>query len=121
MREEAWSKGVTRLDRLGGKHAVDTLYALEEEFPELAEHIVQTFYGEIFEDNGLEPREQSFVTIASLTSQGAFEQLDFHFRLALSVGITEEELRGTLLHLLAYIGVPKVLSAYNVLKSITDK
>ena len=63
-------------------------------------------------------RDRSLVTVASLPTSGATEQLVFHLGLAKKNGATEEELIEALTHLAFYAGWPKAMAAMAVAKKV---
>lgn len=116
-----WEDGISGVRKVAGDEGVKTLEALRVSNPELAEYVVEDIYGRFFERSTLSLRERQIVTITSLLTQGAFEQMNFHIKASLNVGITEEEIRRIFMHCIPYIGVPKVLSAFSVLKTVLEE
>lgn len=82
--------------------------------PKLEEVTRHVLFGDVWQREGLGPRERSLVTVAALVASGSDEQLRFHVPRAIQNGVTREELSETLTHLAFYAGWPKVMSALTV-------
>jgi 4-carboxymuconolactone decarboxylase len=75
-------------------------------------------FGDVWERPGLSKRDRSLVTVASLVTSSSTEQLVAHRRRAKDNGLTEDELKETLIHLAFYAGWPKAMSAVQVAKKV---
>ena len=76
-------------------------------------------FGQVWEGEGLSPRDRSLVTVTSLVTSGSTEQLVFHLGLAKRNGVTEPELIEAITHLAFYAGWPKAMSAMAVAKNVS--
>lgn len=108
-------QGLERFATLSGEYGAKALAPIKEHFPELAEFIMGTAYGDIFQRTSISDQWKEVAVISSLITQGQFEQLGVHYVMALRVGVTVEELKGILLHLAPCVGAPRIISAFNVL------
>ncbi len=99
--------------------------ALQKQLGDFAPKLVQltddVLFGDVWERQGLAPRDRSLVTVAALTVGGNTEQLPFHLAKARENGLSESELVEALTHLAFYCGWPKALSAMNVAKETFKK
>jgi 4-carboxymuconolactone decarboxylase len=87
-------------------------------FTELAsEHA----WGAVWVRPGLEVKLRSLVVISGLIALGRTHELVLHFRGALNVGWTAEELREACLQLAAYAGYPAALDALGVLNQVVKQ
>ncbi|MBT8162079.1 MULTISPECIES: carboxymuconolactone decarboxylase family protein [Arthrobacter] len=86
--------------------------------PKLVELTDDVLFGDIWERSELSPRDRSLITVASLITSGSTEQLRGHLARAKTNGLTEEELKETIIHLAFYAGWPKAMSAITVAKEI---
>ncbi|KGE17859.1 carboxymuconolactone decarboxylase family protein [Paenibacillus wynnii] len=107
--------GLDHFSSLSGDYGAKMLAPVQEHFPELAEFIMGTVYGDIFKHSTISDDWKEIAIISSLITMGQYDQLALHYVMALSVGITVEQLKGTLLHLTPCVGLPRVISAFNVL------
>lgn len=86
--------------------------------PELEKYIVEFAFGDIYARDQLSDQTKTLLTISSLVTQGLDPQLRLHVNIALTIGLTPTEIVSAIIHLLPYIGFPRVLNALNVAKEI---
>lgn len=75
-------------------------------------------FGQLWPREQLSPKERSLVTVASLVTSGATDQLVFHLGLAKDNGNTEEELIEAITHLAFYAGWPTAMGAMAVARKV---
>jgi 4-carboxymuconolactone decarboxylase len=85
------------------------------EFVSLTDDVL---FGDVWEREGLSPRDRSLATIAGLIAAGNIDQLNWHIPYGIQNGLTETEVKEAITHLAFYAGWPKAVSAMNVAKSI---
>lgn len=105
------------------KHMTDTngeqmVKSIGEIFPDFLEKVISFGFGQIYSRPNLDLKTREVVTITSLITQGAFEQLDFHIKAALKVGLKPEEILEIILQCAAYAGFPKACSALAIAGAI---
>ena len=87
--------------------------------PELAHQVVAWGFGDLYGRAELAPRDRQLVTLGILTALGGAEpQLSAHINLAITVGLTREEIVEALLHTSIYCGMPRALNATLVAKQV---
>lgn len=86
--------------------------------PGMVHYTDKVLFDEVWEREGLSKRDRSLITVAALTAMGKAEQLTFHLDYARRNGVTEDELKETILHLAFYSGWPNGMSAMAVAKNI---
>lgn len=87
--------------------------------PKFAEINDDVLFGQVWSrEDELVPRDRSLITITSLISMGAFEQLPFHMITAKNNGLTKEEVSEVITQLAFYVGWPKAWSAFAVAKEV---
>lgn len=87
--------------------------------PKFAEINDDVLFGQVWSrEEELVPRDRSLITITSLISMGAFEQLPFHMKTAKNNGLTKEEVSEVITQLAFYVGWPKAWSAFAVAKEV---
>lgn len=106
-----YQKGIDILKQMTDINGQQTVKSLGEIFPDFEEKIVAFGFGQIYSRENLDLKTREVITITALITQGAFEQLDFHIKAALKVGLKPEEILEIILHCAAYIGFPKACSA----------
>lgn len=118
---EQVTQGLERFAKLSGEYGAKALAPIKDQFPELAEFIMGTAYGDIFQRTTITDQWKEVAIISSLISQGQYEQLGVHYKMALSVGVTVDQLKGILLHLAPCVGAPRIISAFNILLATMDE
>lgn len=86
--------------------------------PKLADLTDDVLFGDVWEGEALAKRDRSLVTISSLITSGAFEQLRSHIRMGRQNGLTEVEIAEAITHLAFYAGWPKAMSAVQVAREV---
>jgi 4-carboxymuconolactone decarboxylase len=86
--------------------------------PDLERYVREFAYGEVYARGVLEPKIQEFLAVVMLVSLGSPEELKTHLRGALNNGASEQELREVLLFALPYLGFPRVIGAFALLKDV---
>ena len=111
-------------------HTRDTLWGDQKERiearlegldPDLKTYILEFAYGEIYARGGLELKFKELLACAMLMSLDASGELKTHLRGALRAGATELELRETLLFAIPYLGFPRVVGGFAVLKELLEE
>lgn len=113
--------GLQHFSKLSGEYGTKSLAPIQEHFPELAEFILGSAYGDIFQRKAISSDWKEIAVISALISMGQFEQLGVHYVMALSVGMTVDEIKGILLHLVPCVGAPRIISAFNVLLATLEE
>lgn len=75
-------------------------------------------FGDVWKRSELAPRDRRLITVASLITGGNTEQLRVHIGIAKQNGLTETELKETIIHFAFYAGWPKAMSAITVAKEV---
>ncbi|WP_313639176.1 carboxymuconolactone decarboxylase family protein [Paenibacillus sp.] len=109
------NSGLNHFTNLSGDYGAKALAPIKEHFPDLAEFIMGNAYGDIFQRNTIEADWKEIAVISSMIAMGQFDQLGVHYVMALRVGVTVEQLKGILLHLVPAIGAPRIITAFNIL------
>ncbi|MDQ4503594.1 carboxymuconolactone decarboxylase family protein [Sinomonas sp. ASV322] len=86
--------------------------------PKLATLTDDVLFGDVWARPELSPRDRSLITVASLITSGSTEQLRGHLARAKENGLTETELKESIIHLAFYAGWPKAMSAVTVAKEV---
>ncbi|WP_294734993.1 carboxymuconolactone decarboxylase family protein [uncultured Pseudomonas sp.] len=88
---------------------------MSSKFTELTRDVL---FADIWERDGLSPRERSLITVAALVAMYRLEQLPFHLQRATDNGVSADELSEVITHLAFYSGWPTAASALNLLAAI---
>lgn len=111
---ERFTEGMETLKKMVSPETIEVIGAMEKISPDFWNLIVGFGYGEVYARNGLSLSQREIVTITTLITQGAFEQLEFHIRAALKVGLTKEEIIEVIIQCAAYTGFPKAVKAMQI-------
>lgn len=115
------NNGLNHFSNLSGEYGAKALAPIKEHFPELADFIMGSAYGDIFQRDTIGSDWKEIAVISALITMGQFDQLGVHYVMALKVGITVEQIKGILLHLAPCIGAPRIITAFNVLLATLEE
>ena len=114
MDQQMFEKGLAIRRQVLGAEFVDNAIKNADDFSRpLQELVTQYCWGEIWGRPGLDRKTRSLLTLAALTALSKPNQIRFHVAGALANGATVEEIRETLLHTTAYVGIPCGVEAFN--------
>jgi 4-carboxymuconolactone decarboxylase len=86
--------------------------------PKLVELTDQVLFGDVWARPGLSPRDRSLITVAALVAGYRMGQMKSHLQLALSNGLTVEELVEAITHLAFYAGWPNAMTGMTQLNEV---
>ena len=89
--------------------------------PDLERYVREFAYGDIYARGVLEPKLQEYLAVVMLIALGNPEELKTHLRGALLNGASEAELREVLLFAIPYLGFPRVIGAFAMLKNLLER
>lgn len=122
MEKDRETLGWAKIQELGGDRGIQVHKELLEFFPAFGNWAVKWGYGEVWSRDALDVKQRELVTLAALTVMGDSERaLNYHIRAALRVGLTPHEVTEAIQHCVGYIGVPRVMNALYVLKSVFEE
>lgn len=111
---------IRRREVLGDAH-VDAASAAATDFDRnFQRYITEYAWGEVWATDDLPRATRSAVTIALLAALGHEEELAMHVRAARDQ-LSFEELRGVLMHVAVYAGVPAANSAFKVARGVLQE
>jgi 4-carboxymuconolactone decarboxylase len=93
---------------------------LDDFAPKFAELTDDVLFGDVWQRPGLSARDRSLVTVAALVALYRAGQLGTHLRLAMTNGVSRDELVEAITHLAFYAGWPNAVAAITQLKELTD-
>jgi 4-carboxymuconolactone decarboxylase len=111
----------TRREVLGDEH-VDRAQARTTEFTAPFQDFIQRYaWGEVWNRPGLDRRQRSMITLATLTALRAENEVEMHVRAALRNGLTPEEISEVLLHTAVYAGLPAANAAFAIAQRVLEE
>lgn len=119
FRADRYARGMAALRRISGERGAQVVESLRDIAPDLGRYIVEFAFGDVYSRPGLEPRQRQLVTVGALAAQGdCAPQLNFHIDAALRVGVPPAEIIEALIHLVPFMGFPRVLNAVTVARQV---
>jgi len=89
--------------------------------PKLAELTDDVLFEDVWNRPELSPRDRSLITVSVLTAAGNTEQLASHLALAIKNGVTQEEHKEAITHVMLYAGWPRGMSAMAVARTVFER
>lgn len=84
--------------------------------PGFDEWIVGAVFGGTYQREGLTARDRQLLIIGALTALGGVDpQLAGHFATSRRIGMPNEDIAEALVHLVPYVGLPRVMAALRLL------
>lgn len=80
--------------------------------------ITRLAWGELWGNADLSRQERSMITIALLAALGRDGELELHLKTAMSIPLSEDQLRQALMHVAVYAGVPAANHAFSMAKRL---
>ncbi|HZL54135.1 MAG TPA: 4-carboxymuconolactone decarboxylase [Solirubrobacteraceae bacterium] len=119
MSDERFEAGLeVRREVLGGEHVDRSLAAASDFMRPMQEFVTEYCWGAIWTRPGLDRRTRSLINLGMLTALGKGHELEVHVRGALTNGVTETEIKETLLQAAVYCGVPAGIEAFRRADSV---
>lgn len=86
--------------------------------PRLTEISDTVLFDDVWRRPGLNPRDRSLITVASLISLYRGNELPFHLKKAMENGVTRDEIIEVVTHLAFYSGWPTASSALAIIRQL---
>jgi 4-carboxymuconolactone decarboxylase len=112
--------GMVSMNKMFAKETLEGMSNMKNISPDFWEMIVAFGFGDVYTRERLPLDKREIVTLTSLITQGAFDQLEVHLRAALNVGLTKEEIIEIIIQCAAYSGFPKACQAMIIAGSVFD-
>ena len=95
--------------------------ALGEFAPEFAHFNDDVLFGENWNNEDIDVKTRSIITVVALMSQGITDSsLKFHLQNAKDHGFTQKEIAAIITHVAFYAGWPKAWAVFNLAKEVWD-
>ena len=93
--------------------------ALGEFAPEFAHYNDDVLFGENWNNEDIDVKTRSIITVVALMSQGITDSsLKFHLQNAKDHGVTAKEIAAIITHVAFYAGWPKAWAVFNMAKEV---
>lgn len=114
-RRESGNEVINKLTGGAGQPVLD---ALRQDFPFLADAIVDYSLGEVWSRQGLDDRTRQLATVATFAATGNLPQLKIHAGYALRLGATQDELKEVIYLTTVTAGFPRSIDAAQALREV---
>jgi len=121
MENNRYDLGISTIKKMVSNEALENIEQMKKISPDFWEMIISFGYGDLYSREGLSKTKRVIVTLTSLITQGSFEQLEFHIRAALNVGLTKNEIKEIIIHCSGYVGFPKACQAMMIAGKIFEE
>ncbi|HEV2611882.1 MAG TPA: carboxymuconolactone decarboxylase family protein [Noviherbaspirillum sp.] len=112
------AKGEATIAKLSGGAGQPVLNALRQDFPVLADGIVDYSLGDVWSRGVLDDRTRQLAAVAAFAAQGNATVLKIHAGYALKLGATEEELKEIVYLTTVTAGFPRAIDAAQALREV---
>ena len=117
--DDRFQTGLKQFREIDGEAIEKIIDELKDVSPDVGKFIIEYAYGDIYSRKGLNLKSKEIAIIAALTALGnAQPQLKFHINAGLNIGLTEIEIKETILLMSVYAGFPAALNGTAVLKEV---
>jgi 4-carboxymuconolactone decarboxylase len=122
VEKDRYQKGYETLQKLTGDASQQVIENIQSFSPDFGKMMIEFGFGDVYSRPALDLKQRELITLTSLITQGAADrQLLFHFKAALHVGWSVQELIELIIHCAAYSGFPKASYALEVLQQLSDE
>ncbi|WP_040287430.1 carboxymuconolactone decarboxylase family protein [Sporosarcina koreensis] len=108
---ERYKEGERVMEELFPPATLAYMEHIKEASPKMWDMIVGFGFGELYTGSLLSLKTREIITLTTLITQGAFDQLRVHLPAALRSGLTEAEIKELIIHCIGYTGFPKAVQA----------
>jgi len=121
--QDAFNEGMAIRRQMWGTEGAERRLASASDFNRPLEEMVTRFcFGEVWTRPEVDHKTRSMLTIAILATIGGLQnELKVHVRGAISNGVSPEEIREVLLHVMAYAGVPLAANAFTHAREVLQE
>lgn len=113
-KNKRYEAGLEAMEALFSQDVRNGMEGIKNISPDLWEMIVSFGFGDLYSRKTLSYAQREIITLTTLITQGAFDQLRVHLQAALNVGLTKEEIIEIIIHCAGYVGFPKAVQAMGI-------
>lgn len=115
--------GLKRLREVIGTQTSDSFIEnFSKISPDFVNYIIDFAYGDLYERKGITDKTRELAVVASLIGQGATDlPLKLHVHGMLNVGWTQAEVIEIFIHLVGYVGFPRIVDAMKSAQTVFDE
>ncbi|MBB4823339.1 4-carboxymuconolactone decarboxylase [Sporosarcina luteola] len=110
----SYTAGTRVMEELFSEEVRTGMQEIKHISPDLWNMIVSFGFGDLYARETLSLSQRELITLTSLITQGAFDQLRVHLQAALNVGLSKDEIIELIIHCAGYVGFPKAVQAMGI-------
>lgn len=114
------NRGNQVINKLTGGAGQPILNALRQDFPFLADAIIDYSLGDVWSRKGLDDQTRQLAVVTAFAAQGNLPQLKVHAGYALRLGVTQDELKEIVYLTTVTAGFPRSIDAAQALREVFD-
>lgn len=120
--DDRHARGLKALAEIHGPLGAEVVARLAKVAPDFADQLVDYAFGDVYARPGLDRRSRQIATIAALAALGnAEQQLKWHIRGGLNIGISKDEIIEILMQMAIYGGFPAAVRALTAAGEVFDE
>lgn len=113
--ESNYERGMKiRRETLGDAYVDTAIENMTDFNADLQDLVTRYCWGEVWAREGLDRRTRSFLNLAMISALNRQHELAAHVRGAINNGLTEDEIKETLLQVGIYCGVPAMVDSFRI-------
>lgn len=113
QQKDLYESGLEVRQEMFGKESTEKAIDTATDFTRPLQEIVTRYcFGEVWHRPSIDRKVRSMLTLAVLAALGRPNQFKIHVRGAISNGVSKEEIREVLLHVMIYAGVPAAVDGF---------
>ncbi|OAJ35335.1 carboxymuconolactone decarboxylase family protein [Piscirickettsia salmonis] len=111
--------GIKILNQLKKDGQLGIINGLSESAPIMVEGILEFIFGTLYADDTLDLKTHQIITLSCLATLGfPKDQIEYHIKNALNIGISKKEIIAIFTHTSGYAGFPAALNAIAVARKV---
>jgi 4-carboxymuconolactone decarboxylase len=121
MDQDRYDRGLKMRRQVLGDEYVDKALNNVDDFNRDFQRILTEYCWGEWSDPTLKPRERSLINLGMIAALGKMEEFGTHVRGALNNGLTPNEIRAVIQHVLMYCGAPIAVDCFRVARPIINE
>ena len=122
MTESYFDRGrKLRTEVLGKEHVESSFKSADEFSMPMQELTTEIGWGVFWSREGLTRKQRSLLNLGILAALNRHHELAVHVKGAVNNGLTKEEIREALIHVIPYAGFPAGIDAFRTAKRVLDE
>jgi 4-carboxymuconolactone decarboxylase len=119
MSDDRYERGLKNFKEITGDVGERFIQNLNEISPDLSRYLIEYPFGDIYSRPGLDVKTRELVTLSALAALGYAEpEVKAHTKVALTTGVTREEIIEVFIQISVYAGFPAAINALLAAKEV---